>query len=81
VGNEKIGGLVTKENFPSLQKANFSGRGAALPICSENLMPELEKVSSGVVFDKRIRALAFAGHDAAKLARQIKEIYLELTEG
>ncbi|MBE0664658.1 MAG: glycosyltransferase [Candidatus Aminicenantes bacterium] len=81
VGNEKIGGLVTKENFPSLQKANFSGRGATLPICSENLMPELEKVSSGVVFDKRIRALALAGHDAAKLARQIKEIYLELTEG
>ena len=81
VGNEKIGGLVTEENFLSLQKANFSGRGASLPTCSENLISELDKVSAGVVFDKQIRALAHAGHDAGKLARQIREIYLELTEG
>ena len=81
VGNEKIGGLVTAGNFHSLQKANFSGRGSAVTTSFENMLRELKKISPGAVFDDEVRALAQNDHDAAKLAAEIREIYLELLSG
>jgi glycosyltransferase involved in cell wall biosynthesis len=78
VGNEEIGGLVTERNFHNLQKTNFSGRGTATTTSCENMAQELEKISLGTAFDDKIRALAIDGHDAAKLASEIREIYLKL---
>ena len=78
LGNERIGGLVTAENFPVLQKTNFSGRGSAVATTGENLTRLLREAPPLAAVDDRIRALAVDGHDAARLAAALKRIYLEL---
>ncbi|HEX7502119.1 MAG TPA: glycosyltransferase, partial [Acidobacteriota bacterium] len=75
VGNEKIGGWVTEANFPALQKANFSGRGAGTAVCGENLAREFMEIPGEPAGLERIRALARRDHDAARLAPEIKEIF------
>lgn len=77
VGNEKIGGLVSESNFRSLQKNNFSGRGNAAATSCENMARELKQMAKQTAGSGKIRALARRDHDAAKLAPEIREIYLE----
>lgn len=75
VGNEGIGGLVMESNFRSLQKTNFSGRGAAVATSGENLARELRQLSGKTAGSEKIRALARGDHDAARLALVIKDIF------
>ena len=81
LGNERIGGMVTAENFPVLQKTNFSGRGSAVTTCGERLARILLETTPGAAVDERIRALAVDGHDAARVAATLKRVYLELLAG
>lgn len=77
LGNEKIGGWVTANNFAVLQRMNFSGRGSAVMASAANLARYLQAAAPKAV-DEKLRALAFAGHDAARLAAKLQQIYLEL---
>lgn len=79
VGSEKIGGLVTESNFPSLQKANFSGRGAAATTSRENMIRELRLLSRDMAGIEKLRALACHDHDAARIAQEIKNIFRQVT--
>ncbi len=75
LGNEEIGGLVTESNFFSLQKANFSGRGAGVVTSSDNLLRELRRLSATAAGSAALRTLARADHDAARIAPAIKDIF------
>jgi glycosyltransferase involved in cell wall biosynthesis len=75
VGNERIGGWVTAANFPALQKANFSGRGADTAVGGENLAREFMAIPGEPAGLEKIRALARRDHDAAGLAPALKEIF------
>jgi len=77
LGNERIGGWVTASNFAVLQRANFSGRGSAAAASAVNLARYLQ-ASAPTAADEQLRALAFADHDAARLAAKLQQIYLEL---
>jgi glycosyltransferase involved in cell wall biosynthesis len=74
-GNEGIGGLVTDANFHSLQKTNFSGRGAAVSTSGENLARELGLISGKTAGGAKLRTLARSDHDAAVLALAIKAVF------
>jgi glycosyltransferase involved in cell wall biosynthesis len=77
VGNERIGGWVTPENFSTLQRANFSGRGAGTPVSGECLAREFMNIPRDATALEKIREMARRDHDAAKLSPALKEIFLQ----
>lgn len=81
VGNENIGGWVTAENFSRMQRVNFSGRDMPAAATGENLVRELQRMFTDMAADERVKAQAFADHDAASLAAEIKAIYLRALPG
>jgi glycosyltransferase involved in cell wall biosynthesis len=81
VGSERIGGWVTAGNFRDLQRANFSGRGSGPATSAAGVAAELRRVRDGLAPDEGARRLAFADHDAAVLARKLRDVYGELLPG
>lgn len=81
VGSERLGGWVAAGNFRGLQRANFSGRGAGPATDAAGVAAELRRVRDGMAADEEARRLAFADHDAAALARRLRDVYGELLPG
>ncbi len=81
VGSERLGGWVTAGNFRDLQRANFSGRGSGPATTAASVAAELRRIRGGAEPDEDARRMAAADHDAAALARKLRDVYDELLPG